>query len=78
MRILNEDSDSPIWEVTLMLTPDEAKELTDKLINLQESDNSSHQHVSDSDFQRRITVAVYTPERVKTFSQRIQRLLLEE
>ena len=74
MRILDEGSDRALVSVLIMLTPDEAKELLDSLMGLA-PENGDHIHVSDEDFTREITIAVYTPENLQFFNNRVKRLI---
>ena len=58
MRILNNDIDKAVSNITLFLTKNEAKELMDSLQDLIASDKSKHHHINDSQFQKEITVAI--------------------
>lgn len=74
MRILDEDHDRAITSVLLMLTPTEARELSDMLRALT-SEPGDHVHVSDQKFSRTVTVAIYTPENLRFFDDRARRLV---
>ena len=82
MRILNESNDEALTSVLIMLTPEEAQELSDTLKLLRPADGKSdhvdHIHVNDQDFARGITLAIYTPENLKFFHERIRRLVETE
>jgi hypothetical protein len=74
MRILHADDVTVLTSVLIMLTPDEAAELADGLRGL-DPKTGDHIHVSDETFTREITIAVYTPENLKFFAERIRRLI---
>ena len=79
MRILNQDSDSKIDEVTLYLTRSEAEDLRDSLDALiKTSSFRNHRHVSTADHAKTITVCLYTPGEVDGFSERSKRLILND
>jgi hypothetical protein len=75
MRILDETTGQPLKSVLLMLTPFEAHEL---LCKLQQIDPviGEHFHVNDENYTKEVTIAVYTPENLHFFSDRV-RLLIE-
>lgn len=75
MRILADDLDRPLDRVTLLLTREEAKELLDSLKPLIMDPSQHHNHVSDSDFKKEVTIAVYTPDNLKQFDARSLRLI---
>ena len=60
MRILNQDTDNSIKNVTLYLKPEEAKELYDSIGMLLEDGNfEMHEHVCDKTYDHEITVVLY-------------------
>jgi len=75
MKILNEINDSPIKHVTLFLTPDEAKSLIKQIGDLLAKPKLHHVHIEDEDFEREITVVVYTPSNISTFDERSRKLI---
>ena len=77
MRILNQDDDKPIEGVLIMLTPFEAKQLSDFLSQLT-PDAGDHLHVNDETFMKEITIAIYTSENTHTFSRRVIDLIEKE
>ncbi len=77
MRILDDDHNLPVHNVLIMLTPQEAKELRDQLLQLIASPDE-HIHVPDAEYKREITVAVYTPDNIHSFGQRGQLLIEQE
>jgi hypothetical protein len=74
MRIRDESSGRALKSVLIMLTPSEARELADLLqgINPEVGD---HLHVSDENLTREVTIAVYTPENLRFFSNEVRQLL---
>jgi hypothetical protein len=81
MRILNNDKgkDEAVNKVILMLTIDEAKELSgdiEQLITRNSLD--THWHINDKEYKHEITIALYEPSgKISQFSSRIQKLILE-
>ncbi len=79
MRILDLDSNKPCRYVGIMLTPEEAKELTDLLkAILDDPKHEGHLHVSDAEYRREITVAIYTEKNLGQFSKEVQRLIEQD
>jgi len=79
MRLLNQDTDESIENLLILLTPEEAMELKDDLEQLMSQGISqNHAHLSDSDFQREITIAIYRSDNYHHFDERIKRLISEE
>ena len=66
----------PIKNVTLMLTPDEARELADTIQGLDPT-ISDHAHVYDSNYKWELTVAIYTPDNLDGNSSEVRRLIEE-
>lgn len=79
MRILDNDRDVACNSVTLFLTVSEASELRDSLNSLvHEGFHARHEHVTSGDFQKEITVCVYTAEDLAGFDARSRKLILED
>jgi hypothetical protein len=57
-----------------MLTPSEASELADKMKSL-DAGSGDHIHVNDSEYEREITLAIYTDQNLHFFAQEIQDLI---
>jgi hypothetical protein len=72
----------PIDEVILLLTQNEASELSSKLKYLLRSEIGSdhHVHVSDSNCKKEITISTYVPGKIKNemLSEQIKKLILTE
>jgi hypothetical protein len=69
VRIWDRGSKRQLDEVTLFLTPAEAKELADTAQQLAAQPETDHSHVLDSSLHRQITVAVYTPDNIAGYDQ---------
>jgi hypothetical protein len=80
LRILNENDNSAISNITLMLTLEETKELRDGLNQLIQTDlrNNFHIHVDDNEYRHEITVAVYNNENETQFNDRIKKLIIDD
>jgi len=81
MRILNQDKEESIRNLLILLTPEEAKELKDDLELLLSQDLSqgqNHAHINDSDYQREITIAIYTPNNYTSFNDKVKKLISNE
>ncbi len=77
MRLLNDDTDTALARLTLLLTREEASELRDTLEAIL-ADDSRHEHVPSGDYAKEITVAVYDTANVERFNARCQRLIRED
>lgn len=58
MRIFNSDTDKTLNKVILYLTSEEAQEMKDSLESLLNDKKHDHEHISDMDFRREITVCI--------------------
>ncbi len=80
MRILDVDTDRVLDTICLYLTPQEAERMLGALQDLMEDlpdGNLHHVHLNDADYQREITVTVYTEENMHQFDQRSRKLIRE-
>ncbi len=77
MRILDETTDMPVKRALIMLTPEEAKELKGDLEDLL-AHPDWHSHVSDAAYEREVTLAIYTPDNMASFRERVRRLIEQE
>jgi hypothetical protein len=75
MRILDIDSNRALTNVCIYLTPSEAKEMLGYLEQLVNEPDSQHIHQNDRDYEREITVAVYTDDNLNQFDERSRRLI---
>ncbi len=77
MKIIGKNNEV-LNSITLCLTSAEAKELTDSATDLVEHPSNHHHHISSSDFQTEITIAVYNSENLGDFDQDLQRIICDE
>ena len=77
MRIIDDRTGKPLASVSLLLTPKEASELVDTLNGLNPK-VGDHGHVADVDYQRELTVAIYTSDNLGFFSEDVRRMINED
>jgi hypothetical protein len=77
MRILDEDNDVALDNVSIFLTIEEANEMIDTLEGLlKEAKNSaSHGHLNDESYEHEITVTIYNEQMLEGLHERIKRLI---
>jgi len=78
MRILDEDSDKKINNVTLLLTKEEAIQLRADLNQLLANPKIHHLHCSSENYQKEITVCLYDENNLQSFHPRIIKLITED
>lgn len=78
MRILDDMSNMKLDGVTILLTKNEASHLRDYLEQLIHEDDKDHSHLMSEDYQKEITICLYSPDKIKNFQPRIQKLILED
>lgn len=79
MRILDNDFDKALKNITLYVTLSEAKELCDDLQSLiNDFSSTNHVHVNDVEYTHEITVAVYDENDFDGFNQRSKQLIQED
>ena len=76
MRILHEESDAVLSNVTLYLDTGEMAHLRDIAENLLADPTLEHCHLSSDDFQIEVTL-VLIPEDISQLNERSQRVILE-
>lgn len=77
MRLFDETNDRTLKSLVLLLTMEEARELRDDLgALLQKTD--THAHVDDSTYEHEVTVAIYDPQRLKGFNDRIVKVIIDD
>lgn len=75
MRILDQTHDTVSDNTLLLLTITEASELKDALEDILQSEELGiHSHINDLDYSHELTVALYSEDTDKIFSQRIKSL----
>ena len=75
VRIYDPESKKNVQDVTLFLTPAEAKELADSASDLAAHPEKHHHHIPDDTHTREITIAVYTPENRAHFDAESSRII---
>ena len=79
MRILDEDNDKALNNVSIFLTITEAKELRDTLEQLIPHPIKEHMHVNDADYKKEITILIYEPAGdLSMLHERARRIILED
>ncbi|MBS0621607.1 MAG: hypothetical protein JSR80_01450 [Verrucomicrobia bacterium] len=80
MRISDDITDKKLDSITLFLTESEAVQLKSYLEQFLEKpkDEGLHFHLSSADYQKEVTVCIYTPENIKMLHPRAQKLILED
>jgi len=75
MKIYDPVTKQVLNKVVLYLTPSEAEELGQSALDLAQSPPKHHHHIPDSEFQKEITVAVYTPENISQFDAHSRKVI---
>ena len=78
MRILDDESDKKLDNVSIFLTAEEARQLRSYLDQLLKNPKAHHSHLSSTDYQKEITICVYDMENLNSFDQRTKKLLKED
>ena len=78
MRIYDLDADSKVNNIIIYLTPDEAKEMRSSLELIMNNKKHHHEHISDADFKREITVCIYREDDLLSFDERSKKLILDD
>ena len=79
MRILNNDTDKKVDNITLCLTKAEAAELRDTLESVLKRPKGNHGHVPDYEANKELTVCVYdTSDLDSSLHDRIKKLIKED
>ena len=76
MKIYDHENKKELESVTLFLTPDESLELASGAKDLSENPHKHHLHISNKNYNREITVAVYTNENIGHFNEESRRIIL--
>lgn len=75
MRILDDNTDRTIKQVSVYLTLDEAKSLLSQLNDLIAKPKIHHIHVQDAGFEREVTIAIYSTSNLSNFDERSIKLI---
>ena len=78
MKIYDQESKRVLTNVTIYLTPAEARELAGAAEDLADNPQHYHQHVTGKTFQQEVTLAVYTRENLDQFDEEARRLIEPE
>lgn len=83
MRIFNYPTNSIFDEIDIYLTPNEIKEMINKMSNLLEDSKLHHIHLSEynqdsSKIIKEINVCVYTNNNLSEFDERSRKIILED
>ncbi|TKG92988.1 hypothetical protein EYV94_18630 [Puteibacter caeruleilacunae] len=79
MRLFDQEKETLINDLLILLTIDEALELKcelERLIQQQKTDD--HGHINNEDYTKEITVSVYDPNNIDNFSRRIKNLIIDD
>lgn len=79
MRIMDDDNDKKLDNITLFLTESEARQLLGYVKHLlEEKTSSAHYHLSSEDYQKEVTICIYDPNNINSFHSRIQKLIKDD
>jgi hypothetical protein len=79
VRILDEDNDKSLSAIILYLTKSEASQLRDYLEQVLAHPIGRHEHVSNSDYTKEVTICIYDPDHLdENFHERSKKLILED
>jgi hypothetical protein len=78
MRILNEDTNEKIDRILLLLTVNEANELSSSLHDIIDTPANNHTHIPSEDYKKEVTVCIYGTEIANKFSERISMLIKDD
>lgn len=79
MRILDNDSNKKVDDITLCLTQDEAQELRDTLEALLEKSQGNHGHISDYEAHKELNLLIYDPLNLdSSLQERVKKLIVQD
>ena len=78
MRILDDESDKKMDNISIFLTKEEAIQLRGYLTQLLENPKLQHSHLSSADYQKEITICLYDEKRLENFNERSIKLIKED
>lgn len=78
MRILDDESDRKLDNVSIFLTKEEAMQLRGYLNQLLDNSNLQHCHLSSIDYQKEITICLYDEKKLENFNQRSIKLIKDD
>ena len=78
MRILDDESDKKLDNISIFLTKEEAIQLRGYLNQLLDNSKLQHSHLSSSDYKKEITICIYDLNNLEHLSKRSKTLILED
>jgi hypothetical protein len=76
MYIIDDDNNTKLDSVTLLLNKVEAKQFLGYLKQLlEENPKSDHYHLESDDFQQEITICLYEHDKLDNFSDKINKII---
>lgn len=78
MRIYNVETDKKANKIVLYLTRNEAEEMKNSLEAMLVDERHHHEHISDSNYEKEITVCIYREDNLSGFDERSKKLILND
>ena len=78
MRILDLETNQPLNNICIYLTPAEAKDLQGSIKNLLEKKIDHHAHINDDTYQHEVTVTIYDAKNLTGYDERSKKLILDD
>jgi len=78
MRVLDEDRDVKVDNLSIFLTKDEAIQMIGYLEDLVKNPSSHHAHLTSEDYQKEITICIYDQQNIDSFHPRAKKLIVED
>jgi hypothetical protein len=78
LRILDDESDRKLDNVSIFLTKEEAVQLRGYLNQLLDDSKLQHCHLSSKDYQKEITICLYDEKNLESLNQRSIKLIKED
>ena len=78
MRILDDESNKKLDNISIFLTREEILQLRGYLNQLLDNPKLQHSHLSSSDYKKEITICLYDNKNLENFDQRSIKLIKED
>jgi hypothetical protein len=78
MHLVDDVSKKKLNTISIFLTLSEAQELRDTLNSLIKKPLNNHAHISNYDYDREITIAIYDEQNLGDFSQEARDIILSD
>ena len=78
MRILDDEANRKLDNVSIFLTKEEAIQLRSYLDQLLSNPELQHLHLSSADYQKEVTVSIYNENNLSGFNERVKNLILND